>query len=199
MTISQRSVRLGISVNVLANRWQKNNVINNKIISNQKYILTNQWKKDKKTLHIDQVVIFSCWDLYISHLILYFFNFYFFKEVHGSGDKWFIQSSIITENDIESNLQFVFSGIKVSRGSLHYLWLEHTSFVSLPSSKVRTMKFQNLSPHMLTHSLPATHTHEHTHEHTSLGLLLNSSCAKPWLQPVFLGIVTVLKSRIIRS
>lgn len=123
MTISQSSVRLGISVNVLANRWQKNN----KIISNQKYILTNQWKKDKKTLHIDQV--------------------------HGSGDKWFIQSSIITENDIESNLQFVFSGIKVSRGSLHYLWLEHTSFVSLPSSKVRTMKFQNLSPHMLTHSL----------------------------------------------
>lgn len=169
MTISQSSVRLGISVNVLANRWQKNN----KIISNQKYILTNQWKKDKKTLHIDQV--------------------------HGSGDKWFIQSSIITENDIESNLQFVFSGIKVSRGSLHYLWLEYTSFVSLPSSKVRTMKFQNLSPHMLTHSLPPTHTHEHTHEHTSLGLLLNSSCAKPRLQPGFLGIVTVLKSRIIRS
>lgn len=168
MTISQSSVRLGISVNVLANRWQKNN----KIISNQKYILTNQWKKDKKTLHIDQV--------------------------HGSGDKWFIQSSIITENDIESNLQFVFSGIKVSRGSLHYLWLEHTSFVSLPSSKVRTMKFQNLSPHMLTHSLPPTHTHEHTHEHTSLGLLLNSSCAKPRLQPSS-GIVTVLKSRIIRS
>lgn len=30
------------------------------------------------------------------------------------------------------------------------------------------MKFQNLSPHMLTHSLPPTHTHTNTHMNTPL-------------------------------